>query len=72
MALVKVDDSSFVRDTRTRALINQDYAGRDEYFAKAKMMSANKQEINKLNNEVTELKSEISEIKDLLKQLLIK
>lgn len=72
MALVKVEDSKFVRDTTTRALINQDYAARDEYFAKVKMMSANKQEINKLNNEVTELKSEMSEIKDLLKQLLLK
>lgn len=72
MALVKVQDSNFVRDTNTRALINQDYAARDEYFAKAKMLSANKSEINKLNGEMSELKAEMSEIKELMKQLLAK
>lgn len=72
MALVKVDDSTFVRDTKTRALINTDYAARDEYFSKVKMLNANKNQINKLNDEVVELKTELSEIKDLLKQLILK
>lgn len=72
MALLKVQDSHYVRDTQSGALINQDYSARDEYFAKVKMLTANKSEINKLNGEITELKSEISEIKDLLKQLLTK
>lgn len=72
MALVKVEDSPFVRDTQSRALINQDYTARDEYFAKVKMLSVNKIEINKLNTEITDLKSELSEIKDLMKQLLTK
>ena len=70
MALVKVDDSTFVRDTNSRALINQDFTARDEYFAKVKMLNSGKVEINKLNNEVVALKSELSEIKDLLQQLL--
>lgn len=72
MALVKVEDSTFVRDTKSRALINQDYTARDEYFAKVKMLTTNKSEINKLNIEMTELKSELSSIKDLLNQLLLK
>jgi hypothetical protein len=72
MALVKVEDSSFVRDTSSRALINQDYAARDEYFAKVKMLSMNKNQINKLNTDVDNLKSELSEIKNLLNQLLLK
>lgn len=72
MALVKVEDSTFVRDTNSRALINQDYTARDEYYAKVRMLSANKSEINKLNSEIDGLKSEITEIKDLLKQLLVK
>jgi hypothetical protein len=72
MALVKVEDSSFVRDTNSRALINQDYAARDEYFAKVKMLSMNKNQINTLNTEVDNLKSELSEIKNLLNQLLLK
>jgi len=67
-----VEDSSFVRDTSSRALINQDYAARDEYFAKVKMLSMNKNQINKLNTDVDNLKSELSEIKNLLNQLLLK
>lgn len=72
MALVKVEDSTFVRDTNSRALINQDFSARDEYFAKVKMLNANKSEINKLNTDISSLKSELSEIKDLMKQLLSK
>ena len=70
--LVKVDDSTFVRDTTSRALINQDFTARDEYQAKVKMINAHKTEINKLNAEMLDMKSEISEIKDLLKQLILK
>ena len=72
MALVKVDDSTIVRDTKTRALINNENASRDEYYSKFKMLSTHKSEINKLNNDVIGLKSELSEIKELMKQLLTK
>lgn len=72
MALVKVNDSTFVRDTNSRALINQDYSARDEYNAKVKMLTTNKSEINKLNTELLDLKNEISDIKNLMKQLLLK
>lgn len=72
MTFVKVEDSTFVRDINSKALINQDYSARDEYYAKVRMLTANKNEINKLNNDVTELKSELFEIKSLLKQLLTK
>lgn len=70
--LVKVEDSSFVRDTDSRALINQDHAGREEYYAKVKMITSHKTEINKVNAEINQIKSEMSEIKDLLKQILLK
>jgi hypothetical protein len=70
--LVRVNDSTFVRDTETRALINQDYTGRDEYYAKVKMLTNQKTEINKVNAEINQIKSEMSDIKDLLKQLLLK
>lgn len=71
MPLVKVEDSPFVRDTKSRALINTDHAARDEYYSKVKLLSANKNQINTLNKEVDNLKSELSEIKNLLKQLLL-
>ena len=72
MPLVKVEDSPFVRDTNSGVLINQDYNARDEYFAKVKLISNQKSEINKVNVEINQLKTELSEIKDLIKQLLIK
>jgi hypothetical protein len=70
--LVKVTDSTFVRDIESRALINQDYTGRDEYYAKVRMLTNQKTEINKVNAEISQIKSEMSDIKDLLKQLLLK
>jgi septal ring factor EnvC (AmiA/AmiB activator) len=70
--LVKVSDSTFVRDVQSRALINQDYTGRDEYYAKVRLLNNQKSEINKVNAEINQIKSEMSEIKDLLKQLLLK
>jgi septal ring factor EnvC (AmiA/AmiB activator) len=70
--LVKVNDSTFVRDVQSRALINQDYTGRDEYYAKVKLLNNQKTEINKVNAEINQIKSEMSEIRDLLKQLLLK
>lgn len=70
--LVKVNDSTFVRDVQSRALINQDYTGRDEYYAKVRLLNNQKNEINKVNAEINQIKSEMSEIKDLLKQLLLK
>jgi septal ring factor EnvC (AmiA/AmiB activator) len=70
--LVKVNDSTFVRDTESRALINQDHKGREEYYAKVRMLNNQKTEINKVNAEINQIKSEMSDIKDLLKQLLLK
>lgn len=72
MPLVKVDDAPFLRDTNSRVLINQDFAARDEYYAKVKLITNHKSEINKVNVELNQLKSEMAEIKDLIKQLLIK
>lgn len=70
--LVKVDDSTFVRDTESRALINQDNAGREEYYSKVRLLNTQKNQINKVNDEISLLKSDLSEIKELLKQLLPK
>lgn len=72
MTLVKVVDSLLVRDTYSGALINQDYAARDEYQAKVRMITNQKTEINKVNSEINQIKSELAEIKDLMLQLLHK
>lgn len=64
--LVKIPNTSYVRDTRTMALINTDRSGLEEYQAKAQVAMSQKQEINNIKNDINELKSSIGEIKDLL------
>lgn len=68
--LVEVKDTKFVRDTKSMALINTDNSARDEYYSKVRMLSYQKEEINKLKTEVTSVKEDIKEIKKLLTQLI--
>jgi hypothetical protein len=70
--LVKVNDSTFVRDIQSGALINQDYSARDEYYAKVKMITNQKQELNIVRSEIDSIKNDISEIKQLMFALLNK
>jgi gluconate kinase len=70
--LVKVNDSTFVRDIQSGALINQDYSSRDEYYAKVKMITNQKQELNTVRSEIDVIKNDISEIKQLMFALLNK
>ena len=70
--LVKVKDSTFARDIQSGALINQDYSSRDEYYAKVKMITNQKQELNTVRSEIDDIKNDISEIKQLMFALLNK
>ena len=68
--IVKVEGTSFVRDTSTMALSNTDFTSRNEYFLKAKLIRTQKDEINKINTEISDIRSDISDVKKLLIQLL--
>ena len=70
--LVKVEDSTYIRDTHSGALINQDYSSRDEYQAKVRIMNQQKSDINTLNKEIDNLKSDITDIKSMLLILMNK
>jgi len=59
-----------VRDTTTRALINRDQNGLQEYQHKRNLLAAQKQEINNVKSEIDGIKDEMQEIKQLLLQLL--
>jgi hypothetical protein len=67
--LVKVSGTSFVRDTKTMALINTDNAGLDEYNFKKELMNRQKQEINNIKTEINEIKDDMQIIKSMLTQL---
>jgi len=70
MSLVKVTGTSFVRDTKSMAIINTDNSVKEEYYNKARILSAQKEQINKVNHEISELRSELGDIKSLLQQLI--
>ena len=72
MSLVKVNDSSFIRDTESMALINTNQAEKEEYYNKVRAMKRQKEELNQVKSEVIQLKEEISEIKSLLLKLIEK
>lgn len=72
MALVKVTGTNYIRDTKSMAIMNTDVNEKNEYYNKVKLLRAQKEQINKMNNEITELKNDIGEIKSLIRLLIDK
>ena len=70
--LVKVNNSTFVRDTNSMALIDTDIAAKNEYLAKVRMLQTQKEEINKVKSEIADVKDDLQVIKQLMAQLLSK
>jgi len=70
MPLVKVENSTFVRDTASMVLNNINDSERQEYYNKVRILQNQKEEINKVKSEVKSIKEDISEIKQLLVTLL--
>ena len=72
MALVKVTDSPFVRDTHSRVLLNTDETAKNDYLTKVKLLKTQKEEINTVKSEIMAVKDDMLEIKQLLFKLLEK
>jgi len=70
--LVKVNDSPFVRDIHSMALMNTDEQAKNDYYSKARLLQTQKEEINKVKSEINEVKSDLQEIKSMMIQLLNK
>jgi hypothetical protein len=64
--LVKVPGTTFVRDTKTMALINTDQAGMEEYKVKSRLLNTQKTEINNIKSEINDVRNDVKEIKELL------
>jgi hypothetical protein len=69
MAIVKVEGTTFVRDTKTMALINTDMSGLEDYKMKSAIINNQKSEINKVKSEINEIRNDVQTIKELLMQL---
>jgi hypothetical protein len=67
--LVKIPNTTYVRDTKTMALINTDASGLEEYKMKSKLLNNQKAEINNIKQEINSIRDDVKSIKDLLVQL---
>ena len=70
MSLVKVNNTNFVRDTESMAIINVDNTARNEYYEKVRLAKSQKEQINKMNADISDLRNDIGQIKQLI-QLLV-
>lgn len=70
--LLQVNDTNYLRDTNSMALINNDRSAKEEYLNKAKVIKSQKEEINSIKTEIASMKNDVTDIKDLLKQLISK
>lgn len=70
--MVRVTGTDFVRDVDSMGLSNTNVAEKNEYYAKLRLVTNQKEEINKIKTEMNEIRSDVGEIKSLLRQLLEK
>jgi hypothetical protein len=63
---VKVEGTTFVRDTNTMALMNTNTAEKNEYQTKVRMLKTQKDEINTVKKEMDSIKQDMRDIKELL------
>jgi hypothetical protein len=70
MPLVKVENSNFIRDTKSMVLNNTNDYERQEYHNKVRILQSQKEEINKVKSEMQTIKNDMSEIKQMLVTLL--
>jgi len=69
MAYVKIKDKSLVRDTHSKAILNTDKAGLEQYYAKRAVAKQQQQEQYETKKRIAQLEQDMTEIKDLLKQI---
>lgn len=69
---LKVEGTSYYRDMTSKALVNADVSGLEEYKAKRKFAESQRQEINNLKKEMECIKGDVLEIKEMMRQLLNK
>lgn len=72
MSLVKIPDTTYVRDTTSMALINQDKNGLEAYIKQRNVMLLQKQEINNIKSDIDSIRGDLQEIKMMMSQLINK
>ena len=69
MPLVKVDDTSFVRDIHSKAILNTDINGLNEYRMKREISKRQQEEKQQDQQRLDKLEQDMQDIKQLLLQI---
>ena len=70
--LVQVEDTSFVRDIHSKAILNTDRTGLQNYYVQRDLYKKEQNEKQQASNRLTKLEEDMSEIKTMLRQLVSK
>jgi hypothetical protein len=71
--LLKIkSESSFVKDTYSKAIINNDKNGYDNYIARRNEIEANKAKLCEYENQLNSITQEMGEIKNMLISIINK
>jgi hypothetical protein len=70
--LVQVEDTSFVRDIHSKAILNTDMVGLQNYYVQRDLYKKEQAEKIQASNRLTQLEEDMSEIKMILRQLVSK
>ena len=70
--LVQVEDTSFVRDIHSKAILNTDRVGLQNYYIQRDLYKKEQAEKLQTSNRLTQLEEDMSEIKTMLRQLVSK
>jgi hypothetical protein len=69
MPLVQVNDSTFVRDTHSKAILNTDINGLNEYRMKREIAKRQQEEKQQDKARLDKLENDMQDIKQLLLQI---
>lgn len=72
MSLVQIPETTYVRDTTSMALINQDKSGLEAYIKQRNVLLSQKQEINSIKSDIDSIRNDMQEIKMMVSQLINK
>ena len=70
--LVQVEDTSFVRDIHSKAILNTDRVGLQNYYTQRELYRKEQAEKIEASNRLTQLEEDMSEIKTMLRELVSK
>ena len=70
--LVQVEDTPYVRDVHSKAILNTDRVGLQNYYVQRDLYKKEQAEKLQASNRLTQLEEDMSEIKTMLRELVSK